>query len=318
MLNSNTVRTYILRSLAASGSGHLGGSLGIVEITSAIFNHFVNFDSTVIADSLQLPKTEQLQLAIQLRSSRDKFLLSAGHLAPCLYAILAARGDLDSIISHKLGLAVVDDVACLGYLQQIRTIEGDLEGHPSIAHLPFLVDGSTGPLGQGAGTSLGYAWTDLKNGTTWKTFALLGDGECQEGQVWEAAMLAAKLKLHNLTWIIDRNFIQIDGPTEEIGGLDHSTMPTTDISGLAQKFASFGWIVRENLTGNRYQACQSELTTLISEQSLQSLPGVLINYSQVGYPFPEFNNYKWHGKTPSAEQADAAVQFLQNQSKNLA
>ncbi|NJK70693.1 MAG: hypothetical protein HC932_00260 [Thermales bacterium] len=141
----------------------------------------------------------------------------------------------------------------LEFLKTIRSVDGVLEGHPSLHHLPFLVDSSTGPLGIGAGTSLGFAYNDIIRNNGLQTFVIVGDGECQEGQIWESAMIATKLQLNNLIWIVDRNFIQIDGHTEEVGGLDNSEIISPNdnpISGLGEKFSAFGWIVTENWEGN--------------------------------------------------------------------
>ncbi|GAB4147441.1 MAG: transketolase [Patescibacteria group bacterium] len=310
MLDLNQIRRNIILSLAKSGSGHLGGSLGTVEIQALILGKYIQFNREKINQALKLDKSEQLAQAIVLRGDRHKFLLSAGHLAPCYYAVLAQMGELDPLIKQHLQLNTdPSPEARTAYLETLRQVDGDLEGHVSLDHLPFWVDGSTGPLGQGAGTSLGYAWSDIKKRKDHHTFALLGDGECQEGQVWEAAMLAAKLKLKNLTWVIDRNYIQIDGNTEEIGGLDNSNADL-NTNGLADKFRAFGWVVHENKQGNDYFTCDTELEKLMSTQRMHSKPGILINYSQVGYPFETFNSYKWHGKTPSAEQAEQALQQL--------
>ena len=283
---------------------------------AALLSH-VEYDTKWYTKSKFLDEVHRLSLATKMRSQRNKYILSAGHLAPALYAVLAQKEVFDELIEaqHFSGLDISEKRQ--EYLKTIRSIDGDLEGHPSLVHSPFVIDASTGPLGQGAGTSVGYALNDSrsagKSGSGLHTFALLGDGECQEGQVWEAAMNAAKFKLANLTWVVDRNFIQIDGDTESVGGLDLNHELSDEFSGLANKFKSFGWVVSENLDGNDYEKCNEAIEKSIEWQKESGLPGVIINYTKVGYPFKQFGTYKWHGKTPTEAEAIKAAGELKDE-----
>lgn len=302
--DTSYVRSLILHSLADKSTGHLGGSLGNVEILSILFDHYLDYDSKWYSKSINLSHQQKCELATQMRQNRNKFILSNGHVCPVLYSLWGSKGLLDEYINDKFS-HIDRENRLISYLQTIRNIDSDLEGHPSLAHQPFLVDASTGPLGQGAGTSVGYAWSDRNQNNNHTTFVLVGDGECEEGQIWEAAMIAARLKLDNLVWIIDRNYIQIDGDTEVVGGLDNSLYETK--KGLVHKFEAFGWLVKENKSGNDYESCQTSLSSLLLEQRGNSRPAVLINYTKVGHPFEMFGTYHWHGKTPTQEQVEQAL-----------
>ena len=316
MLNHTAIRKNILLSLAEAQTGHLGGSLGSLEM-QALLAEQVTYDQKWYTKGKHLDERHKLQLATKLRAKRNKFILSAGHLSPALYAIFAELGLYDDLIENEEieGVNVVDKRT--EYLKTIRHLEGDLEGHPSLVHNPFLIDASTGPLGQGAGVSVGYALHDLrkvkKPEDALHTYALLGDGECQEGQIWEAAMNASKYHLQNLTWVVDRNFIQIDGDTETVGGLDHNHQMPDTLSGLGNKFAAFGWVVEENLDGNSHPDCLKYLRRIEEKQKQHNLPGVILNYTRVGHPFKEFGTYHWHGKSPSYQEAIRAINFLDAQ-----
>lgn len=313
MLNHSQIRKNILLALAEAQTGHLGGSLGSLEM-QALLAEQVEYDTKWYTKAKHLDKPHTLQLATKLRAKRNKFILSAGHLAPALYAVWAELGLYDDLIESEEieGVNSVDKRT--EYLKGIRDLKSDLEGHPSLVHNPFLVDASTGPLGQGAGVSVGYGLHDLRAvkdpATALKTFALLGDGECQEGQIWESAMIASKYHLENLTWVVDRNFVQIDGDTEEVGGLDHTHGLPEELSGLGAKFAAFGWIVEENLQGNDHAECLKYLRRIQEKQTKHHLPGVILNYTQLGHPFKEFATYHWHGKTPSYQEALKAINYL--------
>jgi transketolase len=317
-----TIRLYILIMLCDKGTGHLGGALGMVEVLAPLVDR-TGYDPKWFS---KYPDG-RLEDAVLARINRSIFVLSNGHTCAGLYATWAEKGLFDELIDAKwkeLGLenrqtellrkfsGIVEtnwlQKHCrrLAFLSTFREIHSPLDGHPSLTHLPFLVDSSTGPLGQGAGMSVGYAHNQKLNKTPYSTFVCVGDGECQEGQIWEAAMLAAKLKLDNLTWVIDRNYIQIDGNTEEVGGLDNSTVFNKH-SGLADKFLAFGWEVYENSSGNDSENVQDSLDALRRAQQKSARPGVLINFSRVGYPFKTFYSYKWHGKTPSFEDVKAAL-----------
>lgn len=314
MINLNSVRKNILLALAESGTGHLGGSLGSAEMQAVLIEN-INYDDKWYTKAKHLDDRHLAALANKIRTTRNKYILSAGHLAPAMYAILIELGHFDEYIEHENIIGINIEDKRTEYLKTIRDIKSDLEGHPSLVHNQFLIDASTGPLGQGAGVSVGYALSDLrstkKNETPLHTYAFLGDGECQEGQIWEAAMNAAKFELSNLTWVVDRNFIQIDGDTESVGGLDLNWDLPEEYSGLANKFKSFGWVVHENLEGNNYQSCKDALTQIAQEQLDSNRPGVIINYTKVGYPFKQFGTYKWHGKTPTEQEALKAINQLE-------
>lgn len=313
MIDLISARKNILLGLAEAQTGHLGGSLGSLEMQSLMVSQ-VAYDEQWYTKAKHLDYKHKLLLGNKLRISRNKFILSAGHLAPALYAVWLELGLYDELIEEEniAGINTVDKRT--EYLKTIRDKYSDLEGHPSLVHNPFLVDASTGPLGQGAGVSMGYALHDMRNvekkQEPLRTYALLGDGECQEGQVWEAAMNAAKYKLSNLVWAVDRNFIQIDGDTESVGGLDLAHEVNDDYSGLGNKFKSFGWLVAENVDGNDYEKCAQVLKELEEKQKELGMPAVIINFTKVGYPFKQFGTYKWHGKTPSEQEALRAINQL--------
>jgi transketolase len=321
-----TIRLYILIMLCDKGSGHLGGALGALEAIVSMVDE-IGYDKKWFSKFDHLADEQRLSQAVLERNKRNIFILSNGHICPGLYAVWAEKGLFDEMIETRwtdLNLDkkqqeietkfadVVDSdwlkahIKRLAFLSTFRELESSLDGHPSLHHLPFLVDTSTGPLGQGAGTSVGYAKAQKLNGTGFSTLVSLGDGECQEGQIWEAAMIAANQKLDNLTWVIDRNYIQIDGNTEEVGGLDNSTVFNKH-TGLGDKFMAFGWEVFETAHGNNFEDVGRAIKSLQSIQKRSGRPGVLINFTRVGYPFEEFYSYKWHGKTPTLDEVKKAL-----------
>jgi transketolase len=193
-----TIRRQILEMITEVNSGHPGGSLSCAEILITLYFHIMNID----------PSNPSWK-------DRDRFILSKGHAAPALYATLAERGFF-SLKDQK----------------PLRSLESNLQGHPDRHRLPGI-DVSTGSLGNGLSVGLGIALAGKLNNQDYKTYVLLGDGECNEGLVWEAAMAASHYKLENLIAVIDRNGLQIDGPTEKVMGLEP----------LARKWESFGWNV---------------------------------------------------------------------------
>jgi transketolase len=321
-----TIRLYILIMLCDKGTGHLGGALGMVEALTAMVDE-VEYDRNWFSNYGNLDELQKLSQAILERNKRNILILSNGHICAGLYAIWAEKRLFDEMIASLWielnlvnkkqeietkfdGLVDADwlktHIKRLAFLSTFRELESPLDGHPSLHHLAFLVDASTGPLGQGAGTSVGYAKAQKIDNKGFSTLVSVGDGECQEGQIWEAAMIAARLKLDNLSWIIDRNFIQIDGNTEEVGGLDNSTVFNKH-SGLADKFLAFGWEVYETVHGNDFEDVERAIHSLQNMQIRSGRPGVLINYTRVGYPFEEFYSYKWHGKTPTIDEVKKAL-----------
>jgi transketolase len=320
-----TIRLYILIMLCDKGTGHLGGALGALEALVSMVDQ-VDYDPKWFSKFGNLDEVEQLSQAIIERNKRNILILSNGHICAGLYSIWAEKGLFDELIENvwmELNLekkqqeieikfvGLVDSdwlkthIKRLAFLSTFRELESPLDGHPSLHHLPFLVDASTGPLGQGTGTSVGFAKAQKIDNSGKSTLVSLGDGECQEGQIWEAAMIAANQKLDNLTWVIDRNYIQIDGNTEEIAGLDNSIVFNKH-TGLGDKFMAFGWEVFETAHGNNFEDVQRAIKSLQSMQKRSGRPGVLINFTRVGYPFEIFYSYKWHGKTPSFEEVKKA------------
>ncbi len=258
------VRTHILSMLAEAGSGHLGGSLGLADIFTALYFDELNID----------PKKPN-------KPDRDRLVLSIGHVAPVLYATLALRGFFK-----------VEE------LQTLRKLGSRLQGHAST--LVPGVEVSTGSLGQGLSIAIGMALSAKTDQLPWQVYSIHGDGELQEGQIWEAAMSAAKFNLNNLVAIIDRNKLQIDGSTEDI-------MP---LEPLKDKWLAFGWNVLET-DGNDMT---SVLHAFESAKIKQDKPTVIIAYTKMGKGVKSIeNDFHWHGKPPSKEQLP---QFLKELDEN--
>ena len=256
------LRAGITESIHAAGSGHPGGSLSIAEILSVLYFHEMDLDP-------QKPDWE----------GRDRFVLSKGHAAPALYAALANRGYFP-----------------LSDLKQLRKIDCHLQGHPDRNKTPG-VDMSTGSLGQGLSMACGMACYAKKEQKTFRVYAVLGDGEIQEGQVWEAAMAAAHLKLDNLTAYLDNNNLQIDGSVETV----MSVYP------IAEKFAAFGWHVLE--------ADGHDVGTLLSAtreaKGVKGKPCLILckTVKGKGISFME-NEVGWHGTALNDEQYRAAAEEI--------
>ncbi len=266
---ANDMRIDIVRMIAEAGSGHPGGSLSCADILTALY-----FGGVMDHDP-QNPKWE----------GRDRFILAKGHAAPALYAALAQAGYFPR-----------------EELMTLRKLGTRLQGHPDCNLCPG-VEVSTGSLGQGLSIAAG-ACTGLKlSGSTQTVFALLGDGECQEGQVWEAAMWAAHKKLDNLVAIVDRNCLQIDGNTADV----------CDPGDVAAKFAAFGWEAAE-VDGHDIPALVSALSAAKADRS--GKPHVLVarTVKGKGVSFME-NQAGWHGKAPNAEQTQTALADLGATSK---
>lgn len=251
-------RLLALDMVHDAASGHIGGSLSAMDILAVLYNGVMNID----------PQRPQWP-------DRDRFVLSKGHCTPALYPTLALRGFFP-----------VEE------LKQFRQVEGHLSGHAEMRHVPG-VDMSTGSLGQGISAAVGMALAGKIDGKAYRVYALLGDGELEEGQVWEAAMSAAKYRLDNLCAIVDVNGLQIDGRTEDV-------MPSEP---LDQKFAAFGWHVIL-CDGHDYAA----LTTAFEQaKAIQGQPTVILarTVKGKGVSFME-NDAGWHGKAPGDEQYEQA------------
>lgn len=261
---SRQMRISILRSVAEAGSGHPGGSLSCTDILSALyFGGILNHD----------PRNPRLE-------SRDRFILSKGHAAPALYAALAHAGYFP-----------VEELLTL------RKLGTRLQGHPDCRLLPGI-EVSTGSLGQGLSIAAGMAAGLVLDGSDATVFALLGDGECQEGQVWEAAMFSAHRGLDNLVAVVDRNGLQIDGATEDV----------CDPGDVALKFSAFGWNAVE-VDGHDIEAVMAALASAKADRSGKPTAIVAHTVKGKGVSFME-NQAGWHGKAPNAEQLAAALAEL--------
>lgn len=251
---AKAVRRSILEMVTAAKSGHPGGSLSAADILVTLYFAVLKVDPNTPADP-----------------DRDRFVLSKGHAAPVLYATLAERGYLP----HS-------------ELTTLRRIDSRLQGHPDMKHIPG-VDMSTGSLGQGLSAANGMALAGRLQGRDYRVYALLGDGELEEGQVWEAAMFAAHYKLDNVTAFVDNNGLQIDGPIKEV----LSPLPIVD------KWRAFGWHVLE-IDGHDYDAI---FQATLAAKAIKGKPTVIVAKTIKGRGVASMENVvDWHGKAPSAEE----------------
>jgi transketolase len=254
------LRVSILRMIAAAGSGHPGGSLSAVEILTALY--FAVLDYRVGEPGW---------------NGRDRFVLSKGHGVPVLYAALARAGCIEE-----------------AELAGLRALGSRLQGHPDHVRLPYI-EAATGSLGQGLSVAVGMALAEqLDEANDYRVFCLLGDGELQAGQAWEAAMAAPKFGLGNLTAIVDYNKVQLDGHVNAI----------MDLEPLADKWAAFGWHVLE-IDGHELREI---LPAFESSQREKERPTVIIAHTVKGkgVSFME-DTYAWHGKAPNAEELERAL-----------
>ena len=263
------MRVNIVKMIAEAGSGHPGGSLSAADIVASLyFGGFMAYDEHDPASP-----------------ERDRFILSKGHAAPVLYAAFAEIGYLSE-----------DELLTL------RTMGSRLQGHPDSRKLPG-VEVSTGSLGQGLSISAGLALglrlrAQEQGGTPRNVFTLLGDGELEEGQVWEAAMFAAHYRLGNLVAIVDNNGLQIDGPIADVAGM----------TGIGEKFAAFGWQVID-VDGHDVAALLGALDEAMAQHDA---PACIVAHTVKGkdVSFME-NEAGWHGKAPNAEQTARALAELE-------
>lgn len=253
------VRIEVLKMLTRAGSGHTGGSLSMVEILVTLYFFKLRHD----------PKNDKWP-------DRDRFILSKGHGAPTYYAVLARSGYFDET-----------------ELQSLRKINGMLQGHPYNVTTPG-VEISTGSLGQGLSVANGIALAGKLDKAKWRVYALLGDGELQEGQVWEAAMTSAHYKLDNLCAIIDANKLQIDGPVCQVMNIE----PLTD------KWSSFGWHVLE-VDGHDIQGL---LTAFEEAEKVKDKPSMIIAHTikGKGVSFME-GKIEYHGVAPTEAELEKAL-----------
>ncbi|NFI53826.1 transketolase [Clostridium botulinum] len=256
---SKELRTDIIEMIYESGSGHPGGSLSIIDVVTYLYFEKMNID----------PKNPKLE-------GRDRFILSKGHAAPAQYSALAKRGFFER-----------------EELKNLRKLGSFLQGHPDVKKCPG-VEISTGSLGQGFSNSCGLALASKMDNKSEKVYVVLGDGEIQEGIVWETAMAAAKFKLDNLVAIVDKNGIQLDGRTSEI----------MDVDPLADRWKSFGWNVIE-CDGHNFDEIDEAFN---NSGQVEGKPTVIIAHTikGKGISFME-DNVAWHGMAPSKEQKEQAV-----------
>ena len=261
---ANEMRKDIVRMLHEAGSGHPGGSLSCADILTALYF------GGVLEHRPDDPEWE----------GRDRFILAKGHAAPALYAALAQAGYFPR-----------------EELLTLRKLPSRLQGHPDSQFLPG-VEVSTGSLGQGLSIAAGMAAGLKLNETPQAVFALLGDGECQEGQVWEAAMFAAHRGLDNLVAIVDRNHLQIDGNTADV----------CDPSSLVQKFIAFGWDVHE-ADGHDIDTLVELLAACKADRSGKPHVVIAETIKGKGVSFME-GQAGWHGKAPNAQETEIALADL--------
>ncbi len=258
------MRTDIIRMICEAGSGHPGGSLSCIDILTALyFGGVLHHDPAHPADP-----------------TRDRFVLAKGHAAPALYAALAHAGYFPT-----------DE------LMTLRKLGSRLQGHPDCSLLPG-VEVSTGSLGQGLSIACGLACGLRLDQSKATVFALLGDGECQEGQVWEASMFAAHQHLSNLVAIVDNNGLQIDGPIDEV----------CSPRDLGAKFEAFGWEVT-HVDGHDISALIEVLSKAKATRGERPHAIIAKTIKGKGVSFME-GQVSWHGKAPSPEQALAALDEL--------
>ena len=260
---ANRIRIDIVKMIGAAGSGHPGGSLSAVELLVALYFRVLRHDRS-------RPDWPD----------RDRFVLSKGHGVPVLYATLAEAGYLDPAL-----------------LPTLRKLGSPLQGHPDRRMLPIL-EASTGSLGQGISIGIGMALAARLDKRDWHTFVMVGDGEIQEGQIWEAAMYAGFHRLSNLTIIVDYNKQQLDGFLVDI----------LDPAPVGEKFRSFNWNVIE-IDGHDLEQCIDALLQARSGQTSRPTAVVANTIKGKGVSFME-NNPEWHGVAPKQEQVEAALKEL--------
>ncbi len=262
------VRMGIIEGVHAAKSGHPGGSLSIAEILTYLYFKQMNID----------PKNPKME-------ARDRFVLSKGHAAPALYATLAQRGFFEPDL-----------------MKTLRHPGSILQGHPDMKNIPG-VDMSTGSLGQGISAAVGMALSAKHFGNDFNVYSILGDGEIEEGQVWEAAMFAANKGLSNLTIFVDYNNLQIDGTIEEV----NSAMP------IDKKFEAFNWHTI-CIDGNDFDQIEAALTEAMTIDKPVAIIAKTIKGKGVSYME---NQVSWHGSAPNDELTEQALGELQAQLDEL-
>lgn len=256
------VRKGIIEEVYNAKSGHPGGSLSCADILTVLYFNQMNIEPEKPHDP-----------------NRDRFVLSKGHASPALYSVLAEKGYFDKEL-----------------LQTFRKIGSNLQGHPDMRKVEG-VDMTTGSLGQGISAAVGMALASKMDRAGCKVYCLLGDGELEEGQVWEALTAASKNNLDNLCVIVDNNNLQIDGEIDKVGGMNN----------LTEKFMSFGFNVI-NIDGHNID---SIIDAFATAKQTKGRPSVIIakTIKGKGVPFME-NQASWHGKAPSEEEYNRAMEEL--------
>lgn len=262
---ANDLRKIVIDMLLEAGSGHTAGSLGTADIFAALYFDVLNVD----------PKSPN-------DKNRDRFILSNGHICPIWYAALSKKGFFPK-----------------SELWKLRKINSNLQGHPKYNSLPGI-ENSSGSLGQAFSVGIGIALTAKIEKSSYRVYIMTGDGELNEGQIWEGAMFAPNKKLNNITWIIDRNHIQSDGKTEEIMPLEN----------LKTKLEGFNWFVIE-INGHDFKEIISACNIA---KSVNQRPTVIIanTIPGKGVKFMEHDSL-WHGKAPTSTEATRALKELNNE-----
>jgi len=259
---ANNIRKSIIEMLYIAGNGHTAGSLGMADIFTLLYFHILKHDSKN-----------------PLWVNRDRLILSNGHICPVLYATMAQAGYFPK-----------------EELKTLRKFGSRLQGHPHREYMPWL-ETSSGPLGCGLSQAIGVAIADKIYGGTKTIYAILSDGEHDEGNTWEAIMLAHKEKLSNLIVIVDRNNIQIGGNTEKI-------MPLGD---LREKYQSFGWFTQE-IDGHNFLEINN---AIYKAKNNKGCPSVIIARTIPSKGIKEWeNDYRWHGKAPNKKEYEMALEEL--------
>ena len=261
-LKANKIRQLIIETLVEAKSGHSAGPLGMADIFTAFYFHILNHD----------PKNPNWE-------DRDRLILSNGHICPVRYATMALAGYFP-----------------IEELKTLRKLNSRLQGHPHRTSLPG-VETTSGPLGEGISQAIGMTLAAKLDKKNYYVYCLTSDGEHDEGNTWEAVMFAAKNKLNNLIQVIDRNYIQIDGRTENIMPLDP----------LKEKYESFNW----NTIGIDGNDIKSFVNAIESAKLVIDKPTIIIanTIPGKGVSFME-NDYHWHGKPPNKEEAEKALDEL--------
>jgi transketolase len=261
---SKKIRINVLHMLTLSGSGHTGGSLSATDIATAIYFSKMKFDPAN-------PKWDE----------RDRFIMSKGHAAPLIYALMAEAG--------YFPMETIDT---------LRKVESPLQGHPCCQKLPGI-EVSTGSLGQGLSVANGIALGLRLDNNPARVYCIMGDGEIQEGQIWEAAMTAAHYNIDSLCAVVDANELQIDGPVEEVMG----------IQPIHDKWEAFGWHA-VNIDGHDME---SIISALDEAENTKGKPTVIIANTTKGKGSVLFEDkVQFHGVTPTKEEFDQAVKEINN------